>query len=201
MVFTETPTLTKALKEWAVAVNAIQRGETIMLLRKGGIRETNHRFQVDSDRIFLYPTYEHQNPNLLKPEYASQVTPVTSGWHPETIPIAAVADITHIFRIQESATLDALFPFHIWNQDFASKRFRWKPKQPLYVLLLQAYQLPQTVEISYDADYGGCRSWIDLKQPISLEGMTPVLTPAAYEQKVEKIRSIVKLEPSATETP
>lgn len=201
MVFTETQTLTKALKEWEVAVAAIKRGETIALLRKGGIREDNNRFQVDSDRILLYPTYEHQDPELLKPEYASQVTPVASGWHPETIPIAAAAEITHIFRIQERATLDALFPFHIWNQGFASKRFRWKPKQPLYILLLQAYRLPKTVKIPYDAQYGGCRSWIDLNQSISLEGMTPVLTPSAYEQKVEKIRSIVESEPCATKNP
>ncbi|BCX07554.1 MAG: hypothetical protein KatS3mg066_1413 [Fischerella sp.] len=35
-----------ALKEWAVAVTALEAGKTIMLLRKGGIHERNGRFQV-----------------------------------------------------------------------------------------------------------------------------------------------------------
>ena len=43
--------LTSALKEWAVAVEALEQGKTIMLLRKGGISEQGGRFQVKSDRV------------------------------------------------------------------------------------------------------------------------------------------------------
>ena len=32
--------LSHAFKEWAVAIEALEAGKTIMLLRKGGIRET-----------------------------------------------------------------------------------------------------------------------------------------------------------------
>ena len=32
---------------------------------------------------------QRQQPHLLKPEYASQVEPVASGWHPETVRIGA----------------------------------------------------------------------------------------------------------------
>ncbi|MEO1671947.1 MAG: DUF1802 family protein, partial [Cyanobacteria bacterium J06631_2] len=71
--------LTHTLKEWAIAVDALSQGRTIMLLRKGGIRERG--FQVKYSPVWLYPTYEHQKPNLLKPEYVTQVTPVESGWH------------------------------------------------------------------------------------------------------------------------
>jgi len=35
---------THALKEWAVAVDALEQGKTIMLLRKGGIHEQGGRF-------------------------------------------------------------------------------------------------------------------------------------------------------------
>ena len=67
-----------------------KQGKTIILLRKGGIREENGRFGVDYDRVFLYPTYEHQQPNLLKSEYAGKVMPVESGWHPETVRIGSL---------------------------------------------------------------------------------------------------------------
>ncbi|MGL5877613.1 MAG: DUF1802 family protein, partial [Xenococcaceae cyanobacterium] len=37
MSISTTQTLTHALKEWAVAVNALEKGEMFVLLRKGGI--------------------------------------------------------------------------------------------------------------------------------------------------------------------
>lgn len=184
---------TQALKEWAVAVNALEAGETILLLRKGGIREEGNRFQVAHDEVLLYPTYEHQKPHLLKPNYASQVTPVESGWHPETVRIGSWAKITDIFAVRKESIIQALIPYCIWNEQFAKERFKWKSRQPLYVLLLRVYKLPQPFQIPYSDAYGGCKSWIHLSQPISLEGIQPVLNETSYKQQVEAIHNFVKL--------
>ena len=183
---------THALKEWATAVTALEKGETIMLLRKGGIKEEGNRFQVAHDEVLLYPTYEHQQPNLLKKDYATQVTPVTSGWHPETVRISSWAKISDILLVSEAETLEALIPYHIWNQEFAVQRFKWKPRQPLYVLLLRTYLLPSVIEIPYSSEYGGCRSWIDINEPISLQGIVPVFDDEEYIKEVNKIKSLVK---------
>src|SRR4028118_1046913 len=185
-------TTTHALKEWAVAVNALEQGKTIMLLRKGGIKEEGNRFKVAHDEILLYPTYEHQQPNLLKAEYARQVNPVTSGWHPETVRIGSWAKITDILQVSEESAVAALLPYHIWNEQFVSDRLKWKPRQPLYILLLRTYRLPQPQIIPYRSEYGGCRSWIDLAEPISIENAVPVLNDAAYTQLVAEIHGIVK---------
>lgn len=96
MLSTTTKTLSHALKEWSVAVEALEAGKTIMLLRKGGIREESTNFEVPYRQVWLYPTYEHQKPDLLKSEYASQVTPVESGWHPDTVRIGSCAEITGV---------------------------------------------------------------------------------------------------------
>lgn len=180
-----------ALKEWAVAVNALESGKTIMLLRKGGIHERSGRFQVAHEQILLYPTYEHQQAFMLKAEYANLVYPVTSGWHPETIRIGSWAEITDILPVSNESIVDALLPFHIWNEHFISDRLKWKPRQPLYILLLRAYKLPQEQEIPYRSEYGGCKSWIDLEQSIQIEGAKPVLSDFAYTQLIETIRGIV----------
>jgi hypothetical protein len=182
--------LTTALKEWAVAIDALQQGKTIMLLRKGGIREQEGRFQVDRQQVLLYPTYEHQKPELLKSEYADQVTPVESGWHPETIQITAWAEITDILTVettQGDSVLTALLPFHIWNDRMIRDRLKWKPRQPLYLLLLRTYNLPEPQVIRYSEKYGGCRSWIELENPISIEGSCPVLTETEYQNSVTTI--------------
>ena len=182
---------THALKEWAVAVDTLEQGKMIMLLRKGGIHEQGGRFKVAHDRILLYPTHEHQQPFLLRHDYADQVTPVTSGWHSETIRIGSWAEITDILPVSEEPIVKALLPFHIWNEQFISDRLKWKPRQPLYILLLRTYKLAQVQTILYRSEYGGCKSWMDLAEQIAIDDAVPVLNDAAYTKLVAEIRGIV----------
>lgn len=187
----ELTTTFHALKEWAVAINALESGQTIMLLRKGGIHEQNGCFQVTYDQVLLYPTYEHQQSFLLKSEYAHLVYPVTSGWHPQTIPIGSWARITDILPITDESIVSDLLPFHIWNQHFISDRLKWKPRYPLFVLLLRTYKLDKVQYIHYLPKYGGCKSWIDLNQQVLLKDSQPVLSDSIYNQLVETIRGII----------
>lgn len=185
----------QALKEWKIAIQALEQGQTILLLRKGGIREQGGKFKVAQDKILLYPTFEHQQPTLLKPEYANQVQLVSSGWHPQTVKISSFAEITDILswnNSQDQSLIDALMPFHIWNEIFVRDRLQFKPQQPLYILLLRTYKLPKVYEIPYDSSYGGCRSWIELQENIPLDNMIPVLTQENYDQQVSTIYNILQ---------
>ena len=192
MVSTNIKQLNHALKEWAIAVKALGEGETIVLLRKGGIREKNRHFQVKHRQVWLYPTYEHQKPHLLKPQYASAVTPVESGWHPQTISIDYYAEITEILSLTEPNKVKLLHPYHIWNEQMISDRLKWKSDRPLAVLLLRVYRLAQPKILPYDSSYGGCNSWIDLLQPIPLEGLTPAIGDRDYQQQVAKIIDLLR---------
>ncbi|MCC0179769.1 DUF1802 family protein [Waterburya agarophytonicola K14] len=178
--------LTKALKEWAIAVDALTTGKTVILLRKGGIKES--KFQVKSDRFWLYPTYEHQKPNLFKSEYAQGVELVESGWHPKTVEIRSYAEISNILPIEDLNQIKALLPYHIWNEQMISDRLKWKPQQPLIVLLLRVYRLASPVIIPYHDNYGGCKSWIDLVEPISTEDSRVVIEDSRYTQTVREIQ-------------
>ncbi|EKQ69652.1 hypothetical protein OsccyDRAFT_2293 [Leptolyngbyaceae cyanobacterium JSC-12] len=183
--------LVHALKEWQVAVEALEQGETIALLRKGGIREEQGKFSVHHDRVWLYPTFEHQKPELLKPEYAHAVQPVEMGWHPDKVRIGSWAEITDVFQVWNEAMVMQLLPFHIWNQAFVTERLQWKPNQPLYVLLLRVYKLLEPQMLAYSPTYGGCKSWIDLETAIAIEASDPVLEEAKYCDRVAVIRSIL----------
>lgn len=182
---------THALKEWAVAVDALESGKTIVLLRKGGIREEGNQFKVAQDEILLYPTFEHQQPDLLKPEYAAKVSPVESGWHPETVRIGAWAKITDIFMVSYEPSVKALLPYHIWNEQFVSDRLKWKHRQPVYILLLRTYKLAQPQFIPYQPEYGGCKSWIDLVEAVSIADATPVLSDSDYNKQATAIRAAI----------
>ena len=185
-----------ALKEWDVAVQALTEGQTIMLLRKGGIRETNGRFEVPFRKVWLYPTYEHQKPEWLKPDYAHQVHPVEPGWHPDSVEIQSWATVTHVFQVTEAAYVDALYPFHIWTRQFAYERLRWKPRSPLYVLLLRVYCLPDSVRIPFDETYKGCKSWMDFTigdDHINPSLAAPVLIDENYFVQLEHIQRCLTL--------
>jgi hypothetical protein len=188
------PQQTQALKEWQVAIDALTTGQTILLLRKGGIKEAEGKFTVKAREVILYPTTEHQKPELLKPQYRKpqyreQANAIEPDWHPETIMIKSWAQITDVWSISDPETVEKLMPYHIWNEQFVRDRLQWKPRQPLYLLLLRVYRLtPQS--ITYDRDYGGCRSWITLKSAISLENSNLVLTDDDYLKLVQKIKSI-----------
>lgn len=49
-----------AFKEWAVVVDALGRGDQIVILRKGGISEGAGGFQVEHPQFLLFPTLYHQ---------------------------------------------------------------------------------------------------------------------------------------------
>ena len=181
--------LSKALKEWAIAVDALTAGDTIMLLRKGGIKEKG--FQIKSSHVWLYPTYEHQKPELLKSKYALSATPVASGWHPATVTIKSCAEITNIFPVDDETQIKALLPYHVWNEQMISDRLKWKPRQPIVVLLLRVYRLPEFKVIPYSDNYGGCKSWIELAETIPTEELIPVIEDDRYAGQVKEIEQII----------
>ena len=180
-----------ALKEWAIAVEALSQGKTIVLLRKGGIRERD--FQIEHPAVWLYPTYEHQKPHLLKSEYANSVSTVESGWHPQMVEIQSCAEITEVLPVDSQEQIAALQSYHIWNEQMIGERLKWKPRKPLLVLLLRVYRLAESLTIPYQSSYGGCKSWIELDRDISTRSLVPVLSEAEYAAQTKAIKVLISV--------
>lgn len=189
--------LSTALKEWSVAVDALAAGEMVLLLRKGGIREHKGRFSAEAEQVVLLPTFEHQKPNLLKPAYREQVSVVESGWHPGFIQLVAWAKITNIFLTHDAEAVAALSAFHIWQPELAQERLKWKAKQPLYVLALRAYRFPQPIEMPWEENYGGCRSWATLAKAIEVDEAiaVPAVSDEDYDRQLDAIAHVLKRMP------
>lgn len=179
-----------ALKEWAVTVHALGQGKQIVLLRKGGIREEGKEFRVEHPQFLLYPTYEHQRADLLQPPYQPDLEAVLAAAPPaDTLRLDYWAEVTDIYETLDSADVEALAPYYIFTTNYAEERLRWRPKKPLYILLLRTYHLPQPVRLPLLPSYGGCKSWIQLERAIPLDGLTPVLDEAAYAARRAEIRA------------
>jgi hypothetical protein len=170
-----------AFKEWAVTVRALADGKQIVLVRKGGIREEGREFRVEEPRFLLYPTYEHQRADLLQPPYRPDLDAALAGQPPaDLVRLEYWAEVTDVHQTLEAAEVEALAPHYIWTTTYAEERLRWRPKKPLSIMLLRVYRLaaPQTLPVL--PNYGGCKSWLTLEQPLSLEGMQPVLDDTTY---------------------
>ncbi len=186
--------LTVALKEWAIAVEALLAGELILLLRKGGIRDRGRQFQVQSDRALLFSTLEHQRPALLKPPWSESPLSVP-GQHPTpalgvssaTIQFQGWADITHVLPLRDGDQVARLTPFHIWTPQWVTERMAWKPERPIYLLLLRVYRLSQPVSLPFHPTYGGCRSWVTVQEPVEGMGSEPVLADGDYRDRVSAV--------------
>ncbi|HET7272704.1 MAG TPA: DUF1802 family protein [Rubrobacter sp.] len=187
--------LKHALKEWAVAVRALERGETALVVRKGGIREK--AFAVPRTRFLLLPGYEHQRPDLLKPEYRELMQEIPTLTDDGPLRFSSFAEVEGAYEVSEAEELAALDTYHMWTPEYAESRFKWRPKKPLTVLVLRTYLLPKTVELPYRDVYGGCKSWIELHDAVSVEGVRPALSDEDFDRLVAPALGVLRsLEPA-----
>ncbi|MDT0121910.1 DUF1802 family protein [Paenibacillus sp. RRE4] len=184
-----------ALKEWASAIQALEHGRQIMVMRKGGIVEETKHFELKSPAFYLYPTYEHQRKELIKSSDQSYVEESLAEWVPEasTVRITSYAEVTQDLEIRDQEMLDRLLEYHMWTADFAESRLKWKKKDPLHVLILRVYRLQEPMEIPVLPEYNGCRSWISIPNGLVPREMTPVLNVADFAEQVQKINETLRM--------
>src|SRR5829696_689835 len=113
-------TLRHALKEWAVAVAALERGDTALVVRKGGIREKS--FAVPEARFFLFKSYEHQKEDQLKPAYHDLLDFIPDRPDDGPVVLTSFAEVAGAYEVSEVEELEALDPHHVWTHEYAESR-------------------------------------------------------------------------------
>ena len=185
-------TATLALKEWAVAVKALAEGAQVLALRKGGIHREDRDFRIVHPQFLLFPTFEHQKAELLKPGYHGDLRDTLhERGAPAQVTISYWTEVTAKFELRDESALDRLSPFHIWTGCYARKRLHWRPKQPLTVALLRVYRLQKPQAIPLLDEYEGCKSWVGLGCEVPLGNMVPVLDDSQYEAKAASIGEVI----------
>lgn len=182
-----------ALKEWASTVKALEDGKQILIMRKGGIIEETRDFQIVSPSFYLFPTFEHQKPHLLKEENRSLIVETMEGWSPDTtsVTITCFAEMVEDIEVFDEAQLNKLAPFHIGSEQFAEERLKWKKKNPLHVMLLRVYRLENPLQVFIDPAYLGCKSWVQLRENIQEASRLPVLSEDEFQSRVQAIKAAI----------
>jgi hypothetical protein len=178
-----------ALKEWAVIVKALEKGEQTVILRKGGILETASGFKIESKRFALFPTFEHQDVKNLKPKFHNYLEDVKQD-SPQNQhnKITSYAEVIDEKDIESEETINALSPFHIWSDSYIKERRNWMPDKPIKAVFLKVYKVPE-VETPIKPEYHGCKSWININEDI--QAGKPVLSDEQLYSKLQKFKEIV----------
>jgi hypothetical protein len=181
----------KAFKEWAVVCRALGSGRQILILRKGGIAEGPHGFEVQDQQFFLYPTYLHQSP-----------TSVVSGWQEELsqcvdpapghVTLQHYAIVSSWVRVRTMEKLKALRSHHIWSDAVVEERFNRWAEDSVHALIVRVFELPDPVVISELESYAGCKSWITLAEQVPLTGARPVLDDAEFEKRMNEVKALFR---------
>ena len=188
--------LSVALKEWAVVQRSLLDQHQIMVLRKGGIAEENGDFDLLADQFLILPGYEHET------ERKGDIQPCFESWlHEEElkkppagqIRFECACEVRDVIRVDDRDKMLNLMPQHIWSRQFIDGRFDWEPYKPVSVLLLRAYRLAKPVFAPYRREYGGCRSWITLDEPVATAGSEPAISSVThFERRIELTSALLK---------
>lgn len=190
-------TVTEALKEWAVVKRSLLEGHQIMLIRKGGLIEETGDFDLKAQTFAIMPTYIHET------ERGGDLQPCFLDWlrdeegrrirAPQNqVVIDAICEATDIVRVDDRERLIRLMPQHIWSRAFIDNRFDWDPYKPVFAVLVRAWALPAPVILPWTDDYGGCRSWATLQEPIPTAGAFAAIGDDAFARRRDLTLSLLR---------
>ena len=180
-----------ALKEWATVLEAMSKGEQLVLIRKGGLIEPGSGFELISQTFMFYPTFEHQAVNYLRAPYQGYVEEAAKRRAAEgsvRVDLFGVAVASH--HVRDPSVIERLSAVHIYNEAFVSQRLKWQPEMPLVIVPVRAYRLASPQLLPVIERYAGCKSWVELEQPVSLAGATPVLEESVFASRLAQIQSL-----------
>jgi hypothetical protein len=174
-----------ALKEWAVLVDAMARGELIALVRKGGIREQRAGFAVRHERFLFYPTYFHEKQQELAPRFvptlrASHATQPPPG----IVRLEYVADVAALWWVTELDHLRAIDGELGLATAAVESRFHYRNNPGVHVIAARVSRLTQPIEIQDAPRYAGCVSWVELDADVDVTTVTPVLDASTFATRL-----------------
>ena len=179
-----------AFKEWAIVVDALGRGEQILILRKGGIAEGRGGFQVEHPEFFLFPTLFHQQRESVTEAARQRYDQIAHQFpSPEVVRIEFHAEVAAWRRVESLSAADALRGQHVWRDEVIAERFEWGKEQNIHALAVRVRRLPLPIELPMAPDYAGCKSWVELEKEIPLTGAVPVLDQPAFDHKLQQFFS------------
>lgn len=162
-----------ALKEWASAIDALGRGEQVILIRKGGLADP--AFGVEAERFYLFPTNFHDG----------------GGEPPRAVPVTHWCEVVRTWSVRELDALVRLEPLVVFDRATLETRYRFRADQAIHVIGVRTYRLAQPATVAMTDEYAGCRSWVSIDEEVDVDGSVPVLSEAELAARLAKVDELL----------
>ena len=164
-----------ALKEWASVIDALDRGEQVVLIRKGGLADPH--FGLEADRFYLFPTNYHEDDGR-------------PGFSP-AVKITHWAEVVRTWQVRDLETLVRLAPQVAMDRATLETRYNFRPDQAINVIAVRAWRLAKPVSVTMTDAYAGCRSWVSIDEEIDIDGSVPALADQQLQVKIESVDALL----------
>jgi hypothetical protein len=182
-----------AFKEWAIVVDALARGEQIVILRKGGISEGRGGFQVEHPQFLLFPTLFHQQRESVVPHSQQRFDEIATSFPAaNALRVEFYAEVVEWRRLEVLADAERLRGQHIWRDEVIAERFDWGQSKNIFAMAVRVFRLPSPVELPMLPSYGGCKSWIELERDIDTDHATAVLGDSEFAAKCSRFMAALE---------
>jgi hypothetical protein len=172
MIMNKIPNHT-ALKEWASVIEALESGDQVVLIRKGGLADQT--FGVEASRFYLFPTNYHD----------------AGGGEPSHVRITHWAEVVKTWQIRDSELLPRLEALTILDRDAIDTRYRFRPDQAINVIAVRAYRLAKPADVAMKAEYAGCKSWVSVDEEVDIDGSLPALREDEMQSRITAIDALL----------
>jgi hypothetical protein len=182
-----------ALKEWAVVLKALEEGKQTILLRKGGIQEEGGSFKPEYPEFFLYPTFEHQSLDDIKPDWRPRLSAIEKEHKdPKRIHFRLYAEAEAVEKVTDWEACRRIIPFTVMSEEAIQKRFHYDDWEGLYLFVVRVHTLPVPLDLPLKSSYEGCKSWVPLDTSMFTAGSLPVIPEGAWPYTREKILKVLR---------
>jgi len=167
-----------ALKEWASVIEALGRGDQVVLVRKGGLADQT--FGVEAARFYLFPTNYHD----------------AGGAEPVHVRITHWAEAVTTWQIRDVEMLQRLETLTILDREVIDTRYRFRPDQAINVIAVRAYRLANPADVVMKPEYAGCKSWVSVDEEIGIDGSVPALRDDEMQSRIAAIDALLSPVPA-----
>lgn len=176
------------LREWQSVCDAIGRGESQLLIRKGGIAEGRAGFELKKSFFGLLPTLFHQ----IKNTAPSADTPA-----PPRV-VSLICQLVEAFVLPSHIDLAPLAGLHAYTPEQLAARQTYKPERPLHLILVRPFRLKSPIDLGDAAIKQVCRSWVDVPLREPMGGIESVSEMVKADALVARTRAALERLPFTT---
>jgi hypothetical protein len=180
-----------AFKEWAGVCDALISGRQSIVVRKGGISESAGPgvFVPDYPQFWLFPTWVHQAEQGLR-RSAGAVPVAHRSAGDGSILVCALVRVDLIGLVEREQKLSLLEEFHVFTSDTITKRFHYR-RPGLWIMGARVWRRVPGFVLVPTPEQAGCKTWVNLDEPLATTGLAPVLDDAEWAARRERIGSIL----------